>query len=210
LALKTRALAASGQDTADAAKATAEATDRELKELSRQSIAAEEALNASVRPLIAHVPEGALGHSTRGPGEAPATVDVGVIYLLVDDSRQRARLHVPIRNIGQGVARMIATVVTVDRTDATGSPLVSGNIPSVIAPNETANAEFSSAFEPERGRLKLLLQSRETLVVEVAYTDVSGRQEAASQIVIGQHRERPQYYYSVKELRPLVPRQYTS
>jgi hypothetical protein len=131
-----------------------------------------------------------------------------VSRILFSDEDDNAYMRVPVRNIGAGVARLLGTILTVARNDAIGEPLVSAaQVPSVIAPAEVGYLFFSSESEPHPGAVKRPVQSAEILVVEIAYSDVAGRQEAASQIDL--KREKDDRFH-VGAVRPLVPRQYTS
>ena len=198
LALKTRALAKSGQETADAAKLTAAAAERELEllrdqaeALRDQSKAADAALNASVRPLLIDVPY----HTTRTiqvqekPGEKhPAEVEVSVIWGEVALTARTGRLTVPVRNVGAGVALGLSAAVTVPREDVVGEPIARGNAPSVIPAGETEWVWFEDTAGPASAAantsLVYLLESGADLVLEVAYSDGAGSQEAATSIYL--------------------------
>lgn len=213
LALKTRALAKSGQATAEAAKDTADAAKREIALLSeqtdaakRQSEAAEGALNASVAPLLLDVPRHtirrvSLPYQSARQALTPPEVDASVINAQVDE--KTAYLIVPIRNVGAGIARLDEAFVTPEATVA-GIDAVPGDTPSVIAQGELDHLAFVCDDDhPEGGSLRQLLASGQSLVVEVAYTDISGRQPQATalRLVKSDQRDRA---YRVDEVLPAV------
>jgi hypothetical protein len=194
----------------------------QTEEARRQTEAAEAALNASIRPLIADVPRGTLreaanyalyvGEQSR---DRPDTrvVDVSVIHAGVSQSGQTF-LYVPVRNVGAGSARMIAVGVA-DADAGEVKVAVPGRLPSVLAPTEVGVALFSDADSAsDRVVLAVLLGTADALVVEVAYTDVSGKQEAATQLFLTSPPTRRfdelDLAYEVSDVRPLVPRQYTA
>jgi hypothetical protein len=56
--------------------------------------------------------------------------------------------------------------------------------PSVAATDQVVQIDFSSESEPYPGWTETLIMSSEPLLVEVAYSDVAGRQESTTHIVI--------------------------
>jgi hypothetical protein len=188
LAWKTRALAQSAQKTAEVAERELELIRGQTEAATRQSVTAEAALNASVRPLLVDVPLHTMrtiyGQERPG-GKHPAGVDVSVISASIDEGTRTARLTVPVRNIGAGPAIGLGVAVTREDDDAT---IARGKAPSVVAAGDsdwywfedTAGTASAAAVTP----LVHLLQSNEDLVVEVAYADIANRQEAATSLYL--------------------------
>jgi hypothetical protein len=102
---------------------------------------------------------------------------------------------VPVRNVGAGVALGLAAAVTVARA-AIGEPVVRGEPPSAIAvgdhghvwfggPDERLREQATVAGDPEqREHLRHPLALGEDLVLEIAYADVSGREEVATSLYL--------------------------
>ena len=192
LALKTRALATSGQETADAAKQELLLLRSQTDAAQRQSVAAEAALNASARPLLIDIPRHTMKtiQVQERPGvEHPEEIDLSVITSRIDQSPRAGQMMVPVRNVGAGVALGLAAAAgLVIELEAAGATVAHGEAPSVIAAGESAAVWFedtagvaSAAAEPP---LAYLLRAGADLVVEVAYCDVSGRQEAATSLYL--------------------------
>ncbi len=195
MAQKTQALAKSGQETADAAKSTAAAAERELELVRaqadaarRQTEAAEAALQASIKPLLVGVPldyRPAAARDSRSMSRSAST-DFSVRSGVGD--QRTGSLSVPVRNVGAGVARGLSAVVTVARRDAIGEPVARGYAPSLIVAGEIDRVTFEDTPGPASVAavtpLVRLLQSDDDLVVEVAYSDVAGRQEAATSLYL--------------------------
>jgi hypothetical protein len=169
----------------------------QTESLWRQSDAAEAALNASIRPLITSVPRPTI---MRIPIEQtdvwrmvpsqvrqvpPATeIDASEIReAKIDD---RPTLLVPVRNVGSGVARLVRAALSTERLVTPSIYVQTKTPPSVIGVDEVANIVFSTGeeHEPMPGWLEILLGGDEPLLVEVRYTDVAGRQETATTIVL--------------------------
>lgn len=195
MAAKTGDLAASSRRAACTADHQLEILKDQTEEVARQSRAAEEALNASVRPLIVDVPFGTGLRVPVGPVPPggfvrpdPATLaepekfDVATITHTIE-KLDKASLNVPIRNIGLGVALLAKTTVTVA---SGGWPVVSGLTGStVLAPTEMNYLMFRSVTEHEEGALATMLAGEHHLVAEVVYTDISGRQESRTRLQLG-------------------------
>jgi hypothetical protein len=80
----------------------------------------------------------------------------------------------------------------------------------VIAPGRVVRVVFRH-HEPEQGWLVELLASRaKALVVEIAYTDVSGRQPTASRLYLAPLQNDPDRHHTVAQVRPLVDRKLTA
>lgn len=199
LALKTRALAKSGQQTAHAAAQELEILRGQADAAQRQSEVAEAALNASIRPLILDVPREsdryprAFGPRDAQPGsdEAPEN-DFGIGF-----TPDHHTLVLPVRNVGAGVARMIAATV------ATEDSLVHGNVPSVIAAGET---DFVSFWPVDFMAPEPFALGRTIVYIEVAYSDIAGSQESATRFQLDPSAER---FYVVAEVEPDVDRKDT-
>lgn len=216
LAWKTRSLAQSSTEVAKAADEELKAIRSQAEAADRQSKVAEDALNASVRPLLTDVPL----HTTRAihgvlmqeRGSAPVHVDESVISGSVQENRT-GRLIVPIRNVGAGIARVLAAVVTVAREGGTGEPLARGRAPSVIATGEIDRVWFEDTPGPASAAaetpLVRLLQSGEDLVVEIAYSDLAGRQETATSLYLTESG-RTDRAYRVTRVEPDQPRRFTA
>jgi hypothetical protein len=190
MAWKTRSLAKSSEETANQAV--------------RQSALTEEALTASVRPLIADVPQptfsellvspgpdsnqtgaelGGTGHSSDETSVGVERVDVSrITWHVVDDDE--AHLIVPIRNVGAGVARIVTAVVSVGIAQ---KPLVGQVAPRVLGREQIAQIRFKSDPDPSVEDLGYMLKARADLTVEVAYRDVTGDYETATLL----HLKRP-------------------
>ncbi len=153
------------------------------QEMKRQGDVAEAALNASIRPLLINVPEGTTHTVNDLPGFfGSVEVDRGLVAAEIAEGRA-GRLAVPVRNVGAGLALGVVAVAAFAQNP--GRRVVArAAAPSVIAPGEhdsiyfadTAGAASAAAQSP----LVTLLESKEDLVVEVVYTDVAGRQKAAT------------------------------
>lgn len=209
---KTRELAGKTADLAESGRQAALTGDRQLQELKnqavearRQSNAAETALNASVRALIVNVPFGTglkipLGPEPPGgfrqtePGAPDPTPPLDLATINDElNSLDDALLYLPVRNVGPGVAVFVRDKTRVT-LDATRRPVVPGiTAVDVLAPGEATYLVFRSDAEREEGDLALILSKAEHLIVEVAYTDLSGRQEAATQIKIGRRDDTGRY-----------------
>lgn len=216
LALKTRALAKSGQQTADAAQDQADAAKR-------QSVAAEAALLASVASQLLDIPRHTMFQlpqniiermDYRSPIGQPAPSEIDLSIISANESADAASLVVPVRNVGAGVALGRAAAVTVALEGAVGEPVVGGEPPSAIAvgdhghvwfggPDERLGEQATVIGHPEqRERLLHLLTLREDLIVEIAYADVSGRQETASSLYLTRSGELGRAYRVIRvELR---------
>jgi hypothetical protein len=192
------ALAAATKETADAARQELDLLRDQADAARRQGDVAEAALNASVRPLLIDVARHTLrdtplnvaitsdGQST---GAATRPVDFSIIRW--DIRENDAWPRVPVRNVRARVARVIAAAVTVSREGAIGEPVVSGVVPSVIGAGEHAYVMFRATADTEERRfadLSRLLQSEEEIVVEVACSDLAGRQEGCDVAVPHQYQ----------------------
>jgi hypothetical protein len=90
--------------------------------------------------------------------------------------------------------------------DLRGVPAANGEMASVIATGQIVRVVFRH-HEPEQGWPVEMLGSRaEALVVEIAYTDVSGRQPTASRLYLAPLQNDPDRHYTVAKVRPLVNR----
>jgi hypothetical protein len=164
---------------------------KQTNAMRRQSRTAEAALNASIRPLLVDVPRHTMRtiHVQERPGEKhPEELDVSAILASVGETTRTGSLVVPVRNVGAGVALGLAAAATFDR-DAVGSPIARGEAPSVIAAGEPDAIWFSDTPGPpsvaaETPLVRLLREDKEDLVVEVAYSDVAGRQESATSLYL--------------------------
>jgi hypothetical protein len=117
------------------------------------------------------------------PGETEE-VDASPIFASIGESRAGSLL-VPVRNVGAGVGLGLAAAATFAR-DAVGNPVARGVAPSVLPAGELDAIRFADTPGPASVAavtpLVELLQSGEDLVVEVAYSDVAGRQRSASSL----------------------------
>jgi hypothetical protein len=230
LALKTRALAKSGQVTADAAQLTAAAAQQELELLrdqtdaaKRQSEAAEAALNASVLPVLLDIPQHTMFQlpteiTARLPyrqlgGPVPTEVDLSVIS--ATDSDDFPSLVVPVRNVGAGVALGIDAAVYMEADEGV---VVYGEAPSAIAVGGHDHVWFGGPEERlgerapvvvDQDALRRVLRSGQDLVVEIAYSDVSGRQEAAASLHLTRSG-RTDRAYRVTRVEPRHERRFTA
>jgi hypothetical protein len=139
LAGNTQRLAQSGQETADAANEELVFLRTQTDAAQRQSRAAEEALIASVVPVLLDTPRYTmfqvpkkilerLGYrSPLGP-PVPSEIDLSIIS--ANDSATFPSLVVPVRNMGAGVALGLAAAVTIE---AMPTPIARGEPPSAIA-----------------------------------------------------------------------------
>jgi hypothetical protein len=204
LARRTRKLAESGQDTADAARHElalltkqtdamvsqtqavrdqTEAVARQLELLkeqaaatARQSDAAEAALSSAILPVLAAVPDGIPGpHS----GISPDRRQQNGSAVLVDRQQNGAVLELPLRNVGPGLAKVINGFIThAQEQEAPKYPasILHGGI---VAHDEIALFQFGP-----NETLQRWLDSQVILIADIAYTDVSGRQPSATQVIL--------------------------
>ena len=204
------ALAKSSADTASAARAQIELLRDQTEAAKRQSEVAEAALSASVRPLLVDIPS----HTMRPAQMAPWNLDesgqpqkreLDISEIAADVTGRGAWLRVPIRNVGAGVARVLAASVTLKHP--IGGAVVSGTVPSVVVNGEYGRVLFwvPPGFE-ENDPLTHLLRSNETLIVEVAYSDLAGRQETATSLTLS--KTGPDY--RVIDVEPEHPRRLTA
>jgi hypothetical protein len=112
LALKTRALADSGQKTASAAERELALLGDQAEAVKRQSEVAEAALQASIKPLLIDVPLHSMQAGYVGSRSGSAHTDFSVNSEIMPEMRTGS-LTVPVRNVGAGVARGLSAVVTV-------------------------------------------------------------------------------------------------
>jgi hypothetical protein len=190
---------------------------RQMLVAARGTEVAEDALAASVRPLLISVPR----HTARpivptaaerlaltmpGGVNLPTEVDVSEIFSRVD--AEGARLNVPVRNVGAGVARILAANVTA-RGDSDAAPVVPSTSDSaVIAPGEHGYVTFEPDPRSEDNTLltTLLAIEEAPLLVEVAYSDIAGRQETATSLILQRHEDR----YRVVDVSPDHTRRLTA
>jgi hypothetical protein len=192
LALKTRALAKSGKDTADAAQQELSLLRNQAEAAQRQSVAAEAALNASARPLLIDIPRHTMKtiQVQERPGvKHPEEVDLSVIASHIDESPRAGHMMIPVRNVGPGVALGLAAAAgLVIEQGAIGAQVARGRAQSVIAAGESGALWFEDvagvASAAAETPLVYLLRSGADFVVEVAYCDVSGRQQAATSLYL--------------------------
>jgi hypothetical protein len=207
LAGKTRELAKSGEATATAAKQELNLLGDQAESTRRQSEAAEAALNASVRPLLLDVPRHTYRPVVEGYRRQLEQVDVSAIIAVAD--RDEVSLTVPIRNAGAGIALVVAVAITVARDGAIGEPVVPGEPPSAVVAREEAAVFFEeTGGSDQRVALEHLLTCGEDLVIEVAYTDIAGRQEAATLLYVTQTGQAAQKL-RVRRVVPAQPRRWT-
>jgi len=206
LALKTKALA----DTA-----TKELTlvEKQIAETQRQSVTAEAALTASIRPVLVDVPRPTFRRGPKTTTLNPAgfgtksTADIDVSQIRSESADERLYLIVPVRNVGPGPARVTAVTVTAAGEGQTGAPVAVGRGPSVIAAGEVAEVRFTAETGSGPAKLIQLLRTDDDLVVEASYTDVAGRQGAASQLLL---QKRGPDQYSATGVRLLDEPQFTA
>lgn len=111
-------------------------------------------------------------------------------------------LDVPVRNVGAGVARLLAAAVTIGRDGAFGEPVARGEVPSAIAQQEHDRVTFPGSVSGAEGSsLEHLLMSSEDLVIEVAYSGLAGRREAATSLYMTKSGMTDRAY----RVRPVVP-----
>lgn len=201
----------------------------------RSAKAAEDALDASVRPLVTDVPRHTMGKvSLSGyrmlqpaswasgglaiaPGATgPLEIDVSRIVSSYDvrkdlGSDSEVYLTVPVRNIGPGVALVVAARLARSRDDLRQTePYANAEMPSTIAPSQVVHMTFQH-HEPTKGWLIALLQGGDqNMVVEVAYTDVSGRLRTATRLWLAPAPENAHRSYLVARTQPLVHRVLTA
>ena len=207
LARRTRKLAESGQATADAAQRELDLLTRQTDAVTgqteavreqtevvgtqldlleeqaaaprRQGDAAEAALSSSVLPVLAAVAVGTVGPYG---GINPLQRQQDGSAVLVRRSEGAVVLELPLRNVGPGLAKVINGFITrsllqIEQTEPRyPAPIPHGGI---IPPNEIALFSFGP-----NETLKQWVDSRATLIVDIAYTDVSGRQPAATQVIL--------------------------
>lgn len=118
-------------------------------------------------------------------------------------------MTVPIRNVGAGVARLSAAVLTYAREDAIEVPLVPGEPPSVIAPGELDWIRYEWIEGDAERPLAVMLDADEHLVIEVAYSDLSERQEAATRLYLVKSG-RTDRTHRVRDVSPGVAPMWTS
>jgi hypothetical protein len=201
LALSTRSLATKTTAVADASERTATAAVKEIRllreqteavrvqadaavqqtrSMRRQSEVAEAALLASVQPLLLDVPEGTLKD-----GVMPDPLGGGTSTFRFDRSRiqssisREPHLTIAVRNVGQGVARVTQAVLGVPRQPR-GRPelLLRGEAPTALAPGEVADLKFTNSSASETDVASLMMDNL-SLVVQVEYTDIAGRQPSS-------------------------------
>ncbi len=226
LAGKTQRLAQSGQETADAAKEELVLLRTQTDAAQRQSRAAEEALNASVVPVLLDIPRHTMFQLPknilerlryRSPLGPPGPSEIDLSIISANDSATFPSLVVPVRNVGAGVALGLAAAVTIE---AIGTPIVRGEPPSAIAVGGHGHVWFGGSEERlgeagivldpnERARLRTLLLSGQDLIVEIAYSDVSGRQEAAAALYLTRSGTTDRAY-RVTRVEPRIDRQFTA
>jgi hypothetical protein len=119
----------------------------------------------------------------------PEEVDLSVITSQIDESPRVGKMVIPVRNVGAGVARGLAAATgLVIEQEAIGATVARGEAPYVIAAGESAAVWFEDAAGVASAAaetpLAYLLRSGADLVVEIAYCDVSGRQEAATSLYL--------------------------
>jgi hypothetical protein len=142
----------------------------------------------------------------------PADVDVSVISAAIHETTRTGRLTIPVRSVGADLARGLAAAVTIDREDAIGESVARGNAPSVIAAGESAWLWFedtagAASAAPQTPLVRLPL-SEEDLVVEVAYSEVAGRQDTASSLRVTRSG-RTDRSYRITKVVPGHPRRFT-
>jgi len=193
LARKTKDLAQSGQQTADAAEGELLQIRQQTEAAQKQGVAAEEALSVSVRPLlldspeewplklwmrvlfrVLHIPVSMLPGPFRR-ARISSEIHGSRVNTLVTDEAALAFLTV--RNVGAGLARIHAAVIAPAEGGIIGEPLASASTsPSVIAPADKNDITFMD----ESGALRKLLLSDRNAVIEIAYSDIANRQDAAT------------------------------
>lgn len=190
--------------------------------MQRQTEAAEEALNASVRPLVVDVPRRttqtvALSFHEQmrcrnRPEESPGRREIDASRIVSSEDVEESEppfLTVPIRNVGPGVALVVAARLAVASQDLRNVLSANGEMTNVIAPGEIVRVTFQH-HEPQPGWLLQRMRSDEALVVEIAYTDVSGRQPTASRLSLARVKDDPDRSYSVPQTYPFVERLLTA
>jgi hypothetical protein len=182
----------------------------------RQTVTAEAALNASVQPLLLDVPYGTILRVPPSPrktieaakrGEPVQATESDASHIYWDISEHRTMLSFRVQNAGPGAARLQSSYLTQAR-DLTPPLSVRNERQSVVAPGQLALLVFSSDDEPrdELGTLTRILESDEELLVEVAYSDVSGRQRTATRFYL---QKSEGVIYRITRVEPLVEPQFT-
>lgn len=130
-----------------------------------------------------NVAEGTTHTVTELPGHlGPVEIERALVAAEIAEGRA-GRLAVPVRNVGAGLALGVVAVAAFAQNP--GRRVVArAAAPSVIAPGEHESIYFADTAGPASAAaqtpLVTLLESKEDLVVEVVYTDVAGRQKAAT------------------------------
>jgi len=82
---------------------------------------------------------------------------------------------------------------------------LNGVMRSAIAPSQIVTVVFEHQ-EPEPGWLEELLTSKnEALIIEVTYTDISGRQETATRLDLNRTGDQVTDPFVVSQIYPSVP-----
>jgi hypothetical protein len=205
------ALAEATQETADAARQELALLRQQAEAAMRQSEAAEAALQTSVAPFILDVPVHTMrpGPSRLATMEGKPVIqrpDVDVSVIKCDTEHAGGWLAVPIRNVGPGVARVDGAFLALANNDNQNVAAAPDDIPSVVPSGEIGQLLFREDTE-HPGRLKQMVLDEDDLIVEVGYSDISGRQRAATMLYLGKlENAQRQRRLRVTEVLPGVDR----
>ena len=185
LAMKTGSLSATSQQELDLLRQQAAAAQA-------QSATAEQALRASIRPVIIDVPKGTLREVRRhdwfwpmrrsGEPRPPETTKVDVSRVRIsfgdpDEPQDRElKLDVPIRNVGAGLA-LIQRAVLHANVDCWTGRTSQQNLPV----GEVAAAYFDTPEGSQEYEATVrVTNAKRPLTLEIVYTDLAGGQTSHS------------------------------
>jgi hypothetical protein len=175
LANETRVLAGSTAQEIELARQTAQDIQRQTKAIEGQAEVARDSLAATFRPVLVHVPHDFGGFRTdevvRYPLGFQSALPVNERWI-VTTAESEGHLHfgVPVRNVGQGVAFIVAAGMNYEAEEMFG-----GN-PSnaIVPPGETARITFSISAEPENSATLLdRIKQYGTFSVLIRYSDLA-------------------------------------
>ena len=166
-------------------------------------------------PLIVDVPRYTLGPGPYERTTDPATKkvitkrverDVSLIRWVCDESS--CWMRIPVQNVGSGAARIEGAVLAGADVDTSVGPVRS--LSPVVVPRDEVR---DLMFQPENPQaLERLLGLPGDLVVEISYTDVSGRQPMATVMYLRRVRRVGAISQSflVREVLPAVDHRLTA
>jgi hypothetical protein len=149
----------------------------------QQTQMAREALETQTQPLLADVPRGRLQEPVRvdaRPGESTSVKDAGEIRVSASGDEPLCSVSVPIRNVGNGTARVNAITFMTPDGD------IQGSVDSpVIPPREISRAHLDS-LPTDLGSLaaESIAIERQNFSVLIDYSDASGRRRGSLRLDI--------------------------